>query len=197
MTTLQKKEILSHLPVLGLLADEFTHQILALLALNIHNLNTTLLQIRFAAEERLVLAEHNTVDLIQNASTGAHVAGRERGVHRCSLVRGGWKAACVLESGDLGLLLCCQINSYSTVLSRCIESEIRKTRSFSILILLFFRTYMNSRAVLLHAHVVAAAQDFAFGRDEACADGDAAFVCAFLGLFKSGDETCVGCGHCE
>jgi len=48
---------------------------------------------------------------------------------------------------------------------------------------------MNGRAVLLHAHVMAAAQDFAFGRDEACADGDAAFACALLGLLEGGDET--------
>lgn len=66
---------------------------------------------------------------------------------------------------------------------------------FDLHFLLHFWTYVNSRAILLHTHIVAAAQDFAFGRDETCADGDAAFVCAFLGLFKSGDEACVGGGH--
>ena len=103
-TQKRKKNPISHLPVLRLLADEFTHQVLALLALNIYNLNTTLLQIRLAAEERLVLAEYKTVNLVQNASTGAHVARRERGVHRCSLIGGSGQAACVLEGGDLGLV---------------------------------------------------------------------------------------------
>ena len=103
--TAKKTRLLSHLPVLRLLADKFTHQLLAFLAFNVHNLNATLLQIRLTAEERLVLAEYNTVDLVQNASTGAHIARRERGVHRCPLVGGGGKTACVLESGDFGLLL--------------------------------------------------------------------------------------------
>jgi len=103
----QKKKSPSHLPVLGLLADKFTHQILAFLALNIHNLDTTLLQIRLAAHERLVLAEHNTVDLVKNASTGAHIARRERGVHRCTLVGRSRQAACVFESGDFSLYAIC------------------------------------------------------------------------------------------
>ena len=116
-TQKRKKNPISHLPVLRLLADEFTHQVLALLALNIHNLNTTLLQVRLAAEESLVLAEYNTVDLVKDASTGAHIARRERGVHRCSLVGGGGQAACVLEGRDLGLLfmLSDKIIQYSVI----------------------------------------------------------------------------------
>lgn len=98
------KNLIGHLPVLRLLADEFTHQVLAFLALNVHNLDTTLLQIRLAAQEGLILAEHNAVDLVQNASTGAHIAGRKRSVHCCTLVCGGGKATCVLKSGDLGLV---------------------------------------------------------------------------------------------
>jgi hypothetical protein len=80
-------------------------------------------------------------------------------------------------------------------ISRCIEPEVSKDRFLSLL--LFILTYVNGRAVLLHAHVMAAAQDFAFGRNEACADGNTAFVCALLGLLKSGDETCVGGGHID
>lgn len=54
---------------------------------------------------------------------------------------------------------------------------------------------MNGRAALLHAHVVATAQDLAISRDEACSDGHAAFAGALLGLFESCLEAYVGGGH--
>lgn len=54
---------------------------------------------------------------------------------------------------------------------------------------------MNGRAVLLHAHVVPAAEDLAISRDEACSDGHATFAGALLGLFESCLEAYVGGGH--
>ena len=73
-------------PVLRLLANEIAHQLLALLALHIDDLNAARLEVRLATEESLVLAEDNAGDLVEDAGAGAHVAGREGGVHGGTLV---------------------------------------------------------------------------------------------------------------
>ena len=90
-------------PVLRLLANELAHQLLALLALHVDDFDAARLEVRFAAEESVVLAEHDARDLVEDAGAGAHVAGRERGVHGGAFVGGGGQAACVFEGGDFGL----------------------------------------------------------------------------------------------
>ena len=82
---LQKSQKLNS-PVLRLLANELAHQLLALLALHIDNLDAARLEVRLAAEESVVLAEHDAGDLVEDAGAGAHVAGRERSVHGGALV---------------------------------------------------------------------------------------------------------------
>ena len=57
------------------------------------------------------------------------------------------------------------------------------------------RTYMQSRAPLLDAHVVALAQDLAILRDKARADGYTTFGGAFAGFFQRGSEAWVVHGH--
>jgi hypothetical protein len=73
-------------PVLGLLANELAHQLLALLALNVDDLDAARLEVRLATKESVVLAEHDAGYLVEDAGAGAHVAGRERGVHGGALV---------------------------------------------------------------------------------------------------------------
>ena len=73
-------------PVPGLLADELVHQLFALLALHVDDLDAARLEVRLATQESLILAEHDAGDLVEDAGTGAHVTGRERGVHGGALV---------------------------------------------------------------------------------------------------------------
>lgn len=52
-------------------------------------------------------------------------------------------------------------------------------------------TYVYSRTLLLHAHIMPTSQDFTLGGDKACANGHAAFACAFLGFLESDLEAFV------
>lgn len=51
-------------PILGMLFDELGHQILALGTFDVDNLDTSLLEVFFAAYEGVVLAEDNSLDLV-------------------------------------------------------------------------------------------------------------------------------------
>lgn len=62
------------LPEFWLLPDEFLHQLLALFALHIDNLDATLLQIRLSTKKCNVLTNNNSRDPIKYASSGTHVA---------------------------------------------------------------------------------------------------------------------------
>jgi len=52
-------------------------------------------------------------------------------------------------------------------------------------------TYMQSRATLLHPHIMSLTQNFAIFVYEASSNRYATFACAFLGFLHCGFEACV------
>jgi len=81
------------IPDFRLLLDELSHERLALVVVEDDDLDAPLLEVRLAADERRVLADHDARHLVQDAGAGAHVARRERRVHRGAFVRGRGEAA--------------------------------------------------------------------------------------------------------
>src|SRR6185503_13589617 len=77
-------------PDLGVRRDELVHERPALGRVEVHHLHTAGLEEVLAAEERPVLTDDDAWDVIQQDRAGAHVAWRERRVHRRSAIdRGG------------------------------------------------------------------------------------------------------------
>ena len=73
-------------PDMRFLLDELPHQFFTLFVIKDHDLDTARLQILLSANKGLVLANDNPLDLVQDASTGAHVARAERCVHGGSFI---------------------------------------------------------------------------------------------------------------
>lgn len=73
---------------MGFLLDEFAHQVLALVVIKDDDLDATSLEILLSANKGLVLADDDPLDLVQDTSTGAHVAGAEGCVHGGAFVGG-------------------------------------------------------------------------------------------------------------
>ena len=65
----------ANLPIFRLLANELAHQLFALFALNVDDLDATLLEVLLATDKSLVLAKDDAVDLVEDACARAHVAG--------------------------------------------------------------------------------------------------------------------------
>lgn len=80
-------------PILWLLFDEISHQILTLWILQHHDFDSFALEMVFSAYKRLVLTNDHSLDLVEDAGSGAHVAGTKCGVHGCILVGRCWKSA--------------------------------------------------------------------------------------------------------
>ena len=66
---------LRHSPLLGVFVDKLLHQIFTFGRIDVDNLDTSLLEVVFATDKGLVLTENDALDLVENASSCAHVAG--------------------------------------------------------------------------------------------------------------------------
>jgi hypothetical protein len=73
-----------------MLLDKRAHQLLALSALNINHLNAVFAKVLLATMESLVLTKNDAGDFVQYASSGTHIARRERGIHSTAGVGGSW-----------------------------------------------------------------------------------------------------------
>lgn len=68
------------------LLDEFPHKLLAFLIVQDDDLDPFGLQMILTPHKRLVLGYDDPCNLVQDASTGAHVTGTERSIHRGTFV---------------------------------------------------------------------------------------------------------------
>lgn len=85
-------------PVLGSLSDELLHEIIALFVFQVNHLSTLRSKQVLTTNESLVLAKHNSVNTVQQAGTGAHIARTEGAVHGSSLVSTTRQTASLLKS---------------------------------------------------------------------------------------------------
>ena len=92
------------LPKLRLLLHKLGHQVLALLAIHHDNFLAAVFEELLSTHKVLVLANDHTIHLVENAGAGAHITGRQGGVHSGALVGGGGETTGVFESGHLGLV---------------------------------------------------------------------------------------------
>lgn len=94
---------LRHSPLLGVVVDKLLHQIFTFGGIDVDNLNASLLEVIFATNKSLVLAEHNTLDLVQDTGSSTHVTGRKSRVHSSALVGRSWEPTSILKSTNLCL----------------------------------------------------------------------------------------------
>lgn len=94
---------MGNLPKLRLLLHKLLHELLTLCVVQNHNLLPAALKVVLTTHEALVLAHNNALNLVEDASTGAHVARRQGGVHSSALVGRSGQTTGVLERGHLSL----------------------------------------------------------------------------------------------
>lgn len=86
--TCQRREASSvqavNLPDFWFLLDEFLHQLLAFLALHIHDLNTSFLEVFFSTKKGLVLPNYDTGNFIKNTCASTRVRKRLAGFKLCA-----------------------------------------------------------------------------------------------------------------
>ena len=86
-----------------LLLNKLPHKPNTLLILQHHDFDALSREISLPAYKRLVLADHDSRNLVQYAGASAHVAGRKRCIHRGTRVCARRQTAGVFERRDFAL----------------------------------------------------------------------------------------------
>lgn len=79
-------------------SDELVHQLLALVVLEVDHLDSSGSQVIIPAYKGVVLTHDNTLDSKHDTSSGAHITGRQCGVHGSVLVNLSSESTSVLKS---------------------------------------------------------------------------------------------------
>src|SRR5947199_9445076 len=90
-------------PEAGMRANEFGHQTDAFRVAQNHQFDASGAKIRFGALKRLILADHDPGNLVEQRRAAAHVAGREGRVEGGAAVFAGFQAPRVFDAVHLGV----------------------------------------------------------------------------------------------